>query len=113
MPFVTVGSAEIFPVFYRFDWAWWKRYSEWPFLPVTPTMSLVPLPSKWHTVFLEPIHVEERYGPEAAADRDVVRALSQEVRERMEDAMAEMLKRRKSIFRGSIFTDDESGSLRT
>ncbi len=108
VPFVTVGSAEIFPIFGRIEWNWWKRYSEWPFLPITPTMSLVPLPSKWHTQYLEPLHVEERYPPEAARDRATVRAISLEDRERMQEAIDRMLSRRTSIFRGSIFGGDST-----
>ena len=40
-------------------------------------------------------------------DREVVRALSREVRGRMEEAIAGMLARRKSIFYGSIFTGED------
>src|SRR5207253_1742231 len=54
VPFVTVGSAEIFPILKRIDWGWWKRWTEWPFFPLTPTWPLlpVPLPSKLHMKFL-------------------------------------------------------------
>ena len=107
IPYVTVGTAEIFPIFWRLDWKWWKRVSEWPFLPVTPTMSTVPLPSKWHTRFLEPIAVDD-YPPEAAGDRDVVRAISARVRRRMEAATADMLARRESIWWGSVFDDEQA-----
>ncbi len=109
VPFVTVGSAEIFPIFGKIRWRWWKRYSEWPFLPITPTMGLAPLPSKWHTRFLEPLHVEQQYPPEAAEDKTVVGAISREVRSRMEAAIAEMLRRRRRVFWGSIF--EERGVL--
>jgi len=107
IPFVTVGSAEIYPILGRIDWAWWKRLSEWPYLPITPTFPVVPLPlpSKWHTRVLEPLHVEEEHGPEAAEDPEVVGAISAEVRRRMEEAIAEMLARRRSIFFGSIFDE--------
>ncbi|MEM7354666.1 MAG: 1-acyl-sn-glycerol-3-phosphate acyltransferase [Acidobacteriota bacterium] len=111
IPYVTVGSAEIFPILGRIDWPWWKRYSEWPFFPITPTMGSIPLPSKWHTWFLEPIPVDD-YPPEAAADRATVRAISQQVRQRMEDAIAEMLRRRKSIWWGSIFDDEEKAAMK-
>lgn len=104
VPFVTVGSAEIFPILGAIRWRWLRRLTEWPYFPVTPTLNLVPLPSKWHTWFLEPIHVEADYPPEAADDPEVVRRLSMEVRQRMEAAIAEMLERRKAIFWGSIFT---------
>ncbi len=106
IPYVTVGSAEIFPILGRLDWRWWKRVSEWPFLPITPTMGTVPLPSKWHTWFLEPVSVEG-YPPEAANDRAIVRQLSQQVRHRMETAIDDMLRRRKSVFWGTVFNEPE------
>jgi hypothetical protein len=108
VPFVTVGSAEIFPIFKAVDWAWWKRHTEWPTFPITPTFPFlppVPLPAKWHTQFLDPIHIEERYPPEAADEPETVRAISLEVRSRMAEAIREMLNRRKSIFFGSIFKE--------
>ena len=105
VPFVTIGSAEIFPILGRVDWGWWKKYSEWPFIPITPTFPLlpVPLPSKWHTQFLEPLHVEHDYPPSAADDPVVVRAVGVEVRRRMEAAVADLTSRRRSIFVGSLF----------
>jgi 1-acyl-sn-glycerol-3-phosphate acyltransferase/nucleoside-diphosphate-sugar epimerase len=110
LPFVTVGSAEIFPVVARLDWGWWKRLTEWPCFPIAPPFPLlpVPLPSKWHTRFLEPLHVEELHGPEAADDPEVVRAISRTVRARMEAAIAEMLARRRSVFFGSVFEERDA-----
>jgi 1-acyl-sn-glycerol-3-phosphate acyltransferase/nucleoside-diphosphate-sugar epimerase len=108
IPFVTVGSAEIFPILKKLDWAWWKRITEWPALPITPTFPFlppVPLPAKWHTQFLEPLHIEKRYPPEAADDPATVRAISLEVRNSMAEAISSMLHRRKSIFYGSIFQE--------
>ncbi|HET9284034.1 MAG TPA: 1-acyl-sn-glycerol-3-phosphate acyltransferase [Candidatus Angelobacter sp.] len=113
VPFVTVGSAEIFPIFGKIKSRRWTRYAGWPFIPITPTFPLapVPLPSKWHTQFLPAISTAH-YGPEAAEDRAVVRAISREVRMRMQQAVDEMLARRKSIFFGSIFkrSQDEGQS---
>jgi len=105
VPFVTVGSAEVFPILKKIEWKWWKRRMEWPCFPITPTFPLLPLPlpSKWHTQFLPAIHVEERYAPEAARDAAIVRAISREVREQLQEAMNAMLARRRSIFHGSIF----------
>ncbi len=110
VPFVTIGSAEIYPIWGRLDWKWVKRATEWLYLPVGPNFPFpgLPLPSKWHTRFLEPIPVQEQYGPEAADDPAVVRALSREVRGRMQAAIDGMLARRKSIFRGAIFDRSES-----
>jgi 1-acyl-sn-glycerol-3-phosphate acyltransferase/nucleoside-diphosphate-sugar epimerase len=105
VPFVTVGSAEIFPIFGKIEWHWWKQYTLWPFIPITPTFPLLPLPlpTKWHTQFLPPLHIEQQYPPEAARDAATVRVISQDVRSRMQEAIDEMLKRRKSIFFSSLF----------
>ena len=108
VPFVTVGSAEIFPIFARLDWRWWIRWTEWPCFPLTPTWPLlpVPLPSKWHLKFLAPIHIEDRYPPEAANDAATVSAITAEVKATMTHAIDQMLGRRKSIWFGSIFDDE-------
>lgn len=106
IPFVTVGSAETFPILKRLEWGWWKRRTEWPCLPITPTFPFlppVPLPSKWHTQFLEPVVVAGRHPPEAADHPVTVRAISREVRGRMRAALDVMLARRKSLFYGSVF----------
>ena len=105
VPFVTLGSAEIFPVLAQINWRWWKEKSLWPCFPIAPPFPLLPLPlpTKWHTRFLAPLHIEQHYPPEAEHDAAVVRAISQEVRRQMQDAIDEMLQRRTSIFFGSIF----------
>lgn len=107
VPFVTVGSAEIYPVFKKLDWRWWRRVSEWPCLPLAPNFPWIglPLPSKWHTRFLEPMPIHERYPAEAADDPEVVRAISTEVRKRLKASLDDMLARRSSIFFGDIFQE--------
>ncbi len=113
IPFVTLGSAEIFPILAKIKSRRWTRYSDWPFIPITPTFPFlpVPLPSKWHTQFLPPISVEQ-YPPEAAENRAVVKAISRQVRASMQGAIDDMRLRRRSIFFGSIFqrSPDESQS---
>jgi 1-acyl-sn-glycerol-3-phosphate acyltransferase len=113
VPFVTVGSAEIFPIFKKIDWRWWKLYSEWPCLPITPTFPFLPLPlpSKWHTQFLPPIHIERWYPPEAAEDPVIVRMISHDVRSKLEQAIEEIRSRRKSIFYGSVFKEKVGASV--
>jgi 1-acyl-sn-glycerol-3-phosphate acyltransferase/nucleoside-diphosphate-sugar epimerase len=106
VPFVTIGSAEILPIVKKFEWEWWKRRTEWPCLPLT--LSPLPLPSKWHTQFLAPVEIKDVYPPEAAADPATVRAISVEVRSRMEEAIERILSRRKSIFFGSVFEQEAS-----
>jgi len=104
VPFVTIGSAEIFPILGKIKSRRWTRYTDWPCIPITPTFPLLPLPlpSKWHMQVLSPISTDG-YPPEAAEDRKIVRMISREVRTRMQQAIDEMLSRRRSIFFGSIF----------
>jgi hypothetical protein len=52
--------------------------------------------------------VERQYPPEAANDAATVRAISQTVRCQMQEAIDSMLKRRKSIFFGSLFKAEVS-----
>ncbi len=109
VPVVTVGSAEIYPILGRIDWRWFKRLSEWPFLPITPTFPWMPLPlpSKWHTRFLPPLHIEKEFPPEAADDPEAVEKISARVRDLMHQAMQEMLSQRRSAFFGSIFDEGD------
>lgn len=100
VPFVCVGSAEIYPIFHKFRWRWFQRAFEWPSLPVTPTMGTVPLPSKWFLCFLPPMQETVELGPEAADDPQVVRELGNTVRDRMQQTLDGMVRHRKSIFRG-------------
>ena len=105
VPFVNIGAAEIFPIVAKIDWSWWKRFSMWPCFPIAPPFPLlpVPLPSKWHIQFLEPLPVGQQYPPEAADDREIVKQISDQVRDRMHEAMQTLVKRRKSVFFGSLF----------
>ena len=108
IPFVTVGSAEIFPVVWQIKSRRWTRYSDWPCFPVsTFPLCPLPLPSKWHTHFLAPIDVAKEYGPEAAEDSSVIKAIGLRVRDQMQNAMDEMRAGRPSIFFGSVFGKEE------
>lgn len=103
IPFVIVGNAEILPMFARIKSRWWTRHLDWPYFPITTfPMVPAPLPSKWHVQFLPAVDIE-RYPPEAARDRSVVKAISLEVRTAMQKALDDMVQRRHSIFWGSIF----------
>lgn len=110
LPFVTVGSAEIYPILGRLDWGWWKRTSEWPYFPLTPTFPWfpLPLPSKWHTRFLEPLETAGRWSPQEADDPEVVAEIGDLVEQRMQEAIDRMLERRRSWWRGSVFESEEA-----
>jgi 1-acyl-sn-glycerol-3-phosphate acyltransferase/nucleoside-diphosphate-sugar epimerase len=111
LPFVTVGSADIYPILGRIDWRWFKRYTEWPFFPITPAP--FPLPTKWHTRFLAPMHIEREYGPEAAENARLVHQISLECRQRMQAAIDDMLLRRRSKYFGTIFDKAEERAAGT
>jgi len=113
VPFATVGSAEIFPILAKIRWAWWERLTDWPYFPITPTFPLVPvpLPSKWHVRFLPALPLEPAYTPADADNPGAVRAISSEVRSRIQTALDEMLARRRWIFFGSIFDRGANGAL--
>lgn len=104
IPFVTLGSAEIFPILGRIDWKWWQRHVEWPFFPITPTFPWlpIPLPSKWHMQFLAPIHLAQRYPPEAADDHATVREISLRIQDSLRETLHDMRRRRRHIFFGSL-----------
>lgn len=59
-------------------------------------LNLIPLPVKWKIVFLPPIHLP--YEPSAADDRELVKEITQEIREQMQAAISEEVSRRGSIF---------------
>jgi 1-acyl-sn-glycerol-3-phosphate acyltransferase len=101
IPFVTLGPAETFPILAKVEWSWWKRYTHWPFFPITPTGNLVPLPTKWHIQLLRPIDTAE-YADQTLDEVRVVQELSRRVRLEMQAAIDGLLKRRKSIFFSSL-----------
>ncbi len=104
IPGVVVGHVEIFPILGKMYISPLVRWTGWPFIPITPTFPLlpVPLPTKWHIRYLEPIPVSP-LRPEDAEDRRKVREFSQHVREIMQRNINEMLARRRHIFFGRIF----------
>ncbi len=109
VPFVIVGSAEATPMLARIKSRWWTRHLDWPYLPISTFPWLpVPLPSKWHIQFLPPMHIHEVHSPDAAHDRAVVKSLSLKVRNSMQQALDEILLRRRSRFYGTVFESKES-----
>jgi 1-acyl-sn-glycerol-3-phosphate acyltransferase len=59
-------------------------------------LNLIPLPSKWKIIFLEPIHLP--YKKEAADDRELVRELADDIRDKMQERLNAELKKRDSVF---------------
>lgn len=59
-------------------------------------LNIIPLPAKWHIKFLPPIHLP--YNAEARHDRELVRELAVEIRETMQKALSDELRKRGSVF---------------
>jgi 1-acyl-sn-glycerol-3-phosphate acyltransferase len=102
LPVAVVGAEEIYPVIAKFDSL--GKIFNLPTVPIVLNMILlgpfgfIPFPSKWYIKFGKIIDVSE-YPPEAAEDDILVNQISQEVRARIEDMIAELLAKRKSIWR--------------
>jgi len=58
---------------------------------------MIPAPSKWTIRFGEPIHTSE-YGPDAANDPEVVFALADLMRDRIQQMLISMLLHRTNAF---------------
>ena len=101
IPISVVGSEEIYPMVA--DLAPVARFFGLPYFPITPffpwlgPLGMIPLPSKWRIQFHAPIHVE-KHPPEAADDQNLVMALSDEVRNTIQQGIYDNLKLRRGVF---------------
>lgn len=59
-------------------------------------LNLIPLPSRWKIIFLDPILLP--YEPQAADDRELVREIASDIRDKMQERLNAELKKRDSIF---------------
>jgi len=101
IPVSVVGSEEIYPMIG--DLGGVAKLFGLPYFPVTPfwpwlgPLGLVPLPSKWRIQFHPAIHVEEN-PPDSADDQNVVMALSDQVRDTIQQGVYDNLKLRRGVF---------------
>jgi 1-acyl-sn-glycerol-3-phosphate acyltransferase len=101
VPVSVVGSEEIYPMVG--DLAPVAKLFGLPYFPVTPfwpwlgPLGLIPLPSRWRIQFHPVIHVEE-HPPEAADDQNLVMALSDQVRDVIQQGIYDNLKLRRGVF---------------
>lgn len=100
IPVAVVGSEELHPVIT--DVRPLARLLRLPTLPVTPTFpwlglaGLIPLPSKWLIAFGRPIEMISH--KRAADDPRTVLEISEEVRDRIQSMIYQLLPRRQTIF---------------
>jgi len=84
VPAAVIGSDDQSPILYDFQGL--ARRLGLPALPVTPTFpwlgpfGLLPYPVGYHIVYGEPLGFHERFGPEDAADANLVEHLARRVR---------------------------------
>ena len=102
IPVSIVGSEEIHPMLGNAKTV--ARVLGLPYFPLTPTfpwlgpLGLIPLPSKWHIEFGEPIDTSG-YGPDVADDPMLTFELTDRVREIIQTTLYRLLKRRTSPWR--------------
>ena len=103
VPCSIVGSEEIYPMIA--DVKLLARLLGLPYFPITPFFPLagpagmVPLPSKWHIQFGEPIETAD-YDESAAEDPMVTFELTDQVRETIQQTLYQLLASRRNMFLG-------------
>ncbi len=103
VPCSIVGSEEIYPMIA--DVKLLARLFGLPYFPITPLfplagpLGLVPLPSKWHIQFGEPIETAD-YDESAADDPMVTFELTDQVRETIQQTLYQLLANRRNTFLG-------------
>ncbi len=101
IPTAIIGAEETYPMIA--DASWLARFLGLPFFPITPTfpalgpLGLVPLPSKWMIHFDDPIPTDH-LAPGSADDPAVIFDITDQVRERIQGLLYELLARRSSVF---------------
>ncbi len=101
IPVSVVGAEEIYPMIG--DLSGVAKLFGLPYFPVTPfwpwlgPLGLIPLPSKWRIQFHPAIHVEEN-PPDSADDQNLVMALSDQVRDTIQQGLYDNLKVRRGVF---------------
>jgi 1-acyl-sn-glycerol-3-phosphate acyltransferase len=96
VPVGLIGIDEVHPVVARVPLPRMLAAIGIPALPVTPTM--VPLPTKWRLFVGDPLDTGARHRPDDARDPALVRALANQVRERLQGLVSDGLRRRRSLF---------------
>ena len=103
VPCSIVGSEEIYPMIA--DVKLLARLFGLPYFPITPLfplagpLGMLPLPSKWHIQFGEPIETAD-YDESAAEDPMITFELTDQVRETIQQTLYQLLANRRNMFLG-------------
>lgn len=104
VPFAVIGAEEQAPILFQLP-GLGKRFGM-PTFPITPTFpllglaGLIPYPVKYRIAYGEPLLLHREYPKEAARDPDIIRAISEKVRSRVQGMIDLGLEIRKS--RGAL-----------
>jgi 1-acyl-sn-glycerol-3-phosphate acyltransferase len=99
VPVAIVGAEEIHPVVAKLTWL--AQPLGLPYIPITPTfpllgpLGLLPVPTKWSIQIGEPIEV-----PPVSSEKEDSLVLAEAVRQRVDQMIANLLVRRRSILFG-------------
>lgn len=91
IPTLVIGAEETHINLSRLKFT---RFLRGVILPLP--LNLIPLPSRWRIIFLEPIYLP--YTADAAMDRELMRELADEIQEKMQARLNAELKKRQSVF---------------
>lgn len=102
IPTALIGAEEQMPMMGNLKKV--ARFLGFPYMPITPLfpwfgpLGLVPLPTKYHIQYGEPIRYYLEYGPETVDDPETIRMLADKVRITVQDMINKGLKERTSVF---------------
>ena len=88
VPIAVIGSENQAPLLY--DLKPLAKALGLPMMPITPTfpllgpLGLLPYPVNYKIVYAEPIHLADRFDPDAADDPRLVEYLAKQVRRRIQ-----------------------------
>jgi 1-acyl-sn-glycerol-3-phosphate acyltransferase len=101
IPVAVVGAEEIYPMLANAEGV--AKLFGFPYFPLTPffpwfgLLGVIPLPTRWSITFCPPIATDS-YEPEAADDPITVLALTEQVREIIQETINQKLAERTSVF---------------
>ncbi|MCE3010303.1 MAG: acyltransferase family protein [Proteobacteria bacterium] len=91
VPTLIIGAEETHINLSQFKFT---KYLRGTVLPLP--LNIIPLPVKWRIKFLPPIYLP--YEKSSVHDRDLMKEVTEDIHERMQDALSDEIQKRKSVF---------------